>query len=288
MPSIESTPSDIPIEAIRSNLMGNYGEIEERARSLIGSGQTADNPILTGQIHDVRYSMAAIVPITGEADRFLGEATSQLLVAEPDMRITPDGFRHMILRDMSFNPTGRMDAHIDAEAVRRYYSTLRSALGAPQGTTELELVRVLPAIDKEQNSVSVVGAFLPKDKELFALRALVYGVLEDAGLSTSSRLGEVKVLFSTLGRLPHQPIKTEHGIPLLDTLDEINEGLKSGITSTIDRVDVISSTPISFIWTDKFVYMDPPISLTESNQPVTPRFITAKHRHALDSVASVD
>lgn len=282
MTDLESTPPQDQLNILRSMLTQTYGEIEEKASTMIREGKTVDNPILTRVAPDTRYSMAALVMVNGIADTFLGHATSALQEAVPGMRVTPDGFRHILLRDVTFNPQGRTNARIDAEAVQRYYNAIRKAFEEPSGSIQLELVKILPAIDKEQNSVSIVGAFLPTDIRIVNARTKVHKAIEEAGLPLTSRLGEVRVLFSTLGRLPHPPQRQGERIPLLEKLQEINSHLTPNLISTINRIDMLSTTPISYVWADKHVYMNPPISLTTPNDPIKVSFITARHKLALD------
>lgn len=278
----ESTPPQDQLNVLRSTLTQTYREIEEKALGMIREGKTVDNLILTRAVPDTRYSVAALVMVNGTADTFLGHATLALQETMPEMRVTPDGFRHILLREVTFNSQGRINAHIDAEAVRRYYNAIRKAFEEPQGPIQLELVRILPAIDKEQDSVSVVGAFLPTDIRIVDARAKVHKAIEEAGLPLISRLGDVRVLFSTLGRLPHPPQRQGDQIPLLEKLQEINSHLTPDLISTINRIDMLSTTPISYMWVDKHVYMNPPISLVSPNNPIQAQFITARNKLILD------
>jgi len=281
----ESTPQD-QLSILRSSLKSTYQEIEKKAVGMIQEGTIVDNPILANTNPDTRYSIAAIVMVNETADTFLGRATSALQEVESEMMVTPSGFRHILLREVIFNPQGRNRVDTDAAAVRRYYNTIREAFEKPQGLIQLELVRLLPAIDKEQNSISVVGAFLPTDMKFVDARVKVHSAIEETGLPLTSRLGNVRVLFSTLGRLPHPPQQQGDNIPLLDILQEINSQITPDITSNVSRIDMLSTTLISYIWTNKHVYMDPPISLTTTNVPVQARFITAKNKLILDKNGS--
>jgi len=283
MTSLETGIQSESFESVRSRLTDNYREIEERAKTTILEERTVSNPLFTGEREDERYSVATIGLISGPADAFFDSAKSTIEKVEPGIQWVPDGFRHITLREFNFNPLGRKAAYIDATAVRKYYEALRKRFAQPQKPIRLELMKIIPTIDREQNSVAFVGAFLPKtDTEIIDIRRQMNDAIEETGLSSASRLGEIRVLFSTLGRFPHPPQKHGDNVPFLSTLEEINQKLPKGCDAIINNIDLLSSTPGRYIEVDRHVYLIPPISLIKENPSGETHFVKPAHRKMLD------
>lgn len=259
-------------------LVETYREIESRAITVIEGEKAVDNPILIKEKGDSRHSIAVIARTNGEADAFLGKVSKELREVEPDIRLVPDGFRHINLREVSFNPKGRLTAQIDTEVVKKYYRAVKEQFSQSGEPIKLRLVRVLPAIDKEQNSVSVVGAFLPLNVRIIDVRSRINQAVEHAGLPLAGRLGDIQVIFSTIGRLPYPPKRDGNKIPLLDLIREINNSIPPNCETVINEVDIISTTKISYFDVAKHVFVWPPISLVgeQSQDPV--RYLRAKER----------
>lgn len=268
------------ISQVRNSLSTIYGEIEQKALSFIQSGNTADNPILIGK-KDERYSLVVCGFIHGQADHILRNAAVQLQKVEPDIRTIPDGFRHIALRELQFHPYGRRGLSLDAQTAKTYYEAVKKCnIGDPM---RLELIRIFPSIDKEQNSVSIVGAFVPIGNErAIEIRSEINHLVEQAGLPLKARIGNIQVFFSTIGRLPHPPEKEGNSIPLLAQLAGINADIPDHCETVIDSVNILSTTITSYISVEKHVYMDPPISLVQANEQTRVRFITARQRRRLE------
>lgn len=278
----ETLRSEQELYDLRQKLSTTYSEIETRARNILQQGKVEDNPILTREKQETRYAIATCGLLNGPADSFLETVSSELAKVEPEIRLTPSGFRHIAFREVLFDERGRKGAGIDAMAARQYYKALKRGFSTPRKPVQLELVKVLPSIDREQKSISVVGAFLPVgDTQVLDVRSTISKSIEESGLPLSGRLGEIKVLFSTLGRLPHKPKEEGETIPLLAAIDTANSALPASCTTTINTIDIVSSTPISYMWVDKHVYMIPPISLVKPNVGEGPHFVTASHRKML-------
>ncbi|MBI4079400.1 MAG: hypothetical protein HY429_03835 [Candidatus Levybacteria bacterium] len=269
---------------LRERLANTYEEIEARAVSMIRQGEVVDNPILTGEKQDTRYALATIAMITGRADMFCSQATAAVQQVEPDMRVVPDGFRHVTLQ-LNFSRQGRRSILVDAKVARAYYEALRQQFSSSGKPIRLELLRVLPTIDQEQASVSVVGAFLPvDDMRIIEVRRQVRHAAEQSGLPLVGRLGEIRVIFSTLGRLPHPPRREGETAPLLDAIDHINGQIPKACDTVIEMVDILSTTRISYMGLDKHIFMEPSLSLVKPNRAVKPRFVSATQKNLLDKV----
>lgn len=260
---------------LRDRFVVRYNEIEERARETLREGRVADNPILTGKKKDPRYSISAEGLIFGVADSFLQKATAQIKRVEPNARYMPDGFRHVTLREGIYHPEGRRAAGVSAEKARAYHRALQENLQS-YDPIRLELVKVMPTIDREQSSVAVVAAFLPKDDlTIVKVREDISAAIEKAGLPLGARLGQIKAIFVTLARFPHPPRREEERVPLLETLAKINSEIPPDCEAVIKSIYPISTTPISYIWADRHVFIWPPISLTKEAQREEPtRFLT--------------
>lgn len=265
------------VHYIRDSFKERYAEIEKRAVDLIASGQTVDNPILTGAKKDTRYALATCVLLDGQVDQFLTEVTHQLQAIEPDRRSNSDGFRHIALRELMFNHVGRKAEKIPAEQVKYYYNLLQAEFAQGGTPIQLELVRLLPAIDREQPSVSLTAAFLPLENlALLETRSKIKHALETSGYPLTARLGDIPVIFSTLCRFPHPPKRIGDAVVLLDFLQRINENMPPNLTATATALNVISTTQISYVWADKHIYLYPPIYLNQPNPTTTPRFLTPR------------
>lgn len=269
----ELTPPEQQLYALRESLAATYGKIEERALGIVRSGEAAENPVLTGEKKDTRYSISVIGRLSGEGDEFLEKATLAIREVEPELNFLPKGFRHVTLREVIFADSGRRSASVNASRAKEYYRALRVGFHQAGKPIELEIVKLLPTIDREQNSVSVVAALLPKNLVIADVRQRVSQSIEDAKLPLVARLGDIKVIFVNLGRLPYPPRMCEETFPLLDALAQLNVQTPDRPEVVIDALDVISTTPISYPNVSKHVYLNPPISLVSTNEQVIPVFV---------------
>ena len=282
--SSEEGSSSISLEVSRAILIDKYREIEEKAVRHIRAGDTEDNYLLTGEKEDNRYSITAISLISGPADAFINSVVVPSVEnADASVQWVPNGFRHITLRDLNFNKDGRRATNIDAIAARRYFEAVRKSFEKPYGSAKVELVKIIPTIDKDQNSVSIVAAFLPIDTKIVDIRQKLGKSVKDAGLLQEGREGG-DIIFSTLGRFPHHPLGKGDSVPLLEALNRINEQISSKCYATINDVDLLSTAPGKWISVERHVYLIPPISLVQENPPAQTHFVRPAHRRMLNSI----
>lgn len=268
------------LEVFKTQLKDNYRKIEERATDIIKVGEAVDNPTLVGDKVDKRYSISTVGFVTGTEEEFLNTVIMNLQASER-LAAVPPGFLHVTFRELIFSPVGRRGKEIDAIAARAYYQALRNQFEDPGEQINFELYRVLPAIDKEQNSVAIVGAFLPLDTRIIQIRRQINEAVENNGLALEGRLGDIRVLFTTLGRLPHPPQRADdNSFPLFSTLAEINRQIPLGLKTEIRDIQVLSTSPGSYADTRRHIYLMPPISLVQGNPLVEARFVRAAQKNA--------
>lgn len=276
----EEEISSEDLEVLQDRLKSGYQEREERATQIIQTGQAVDNPLLTGVKVDDRYSITSLGFLSGTAIDFLQEVQTQLQAVEPEIQFVPKGFNHISLQDLEFNQVGRKVKGIDAAAVRAYYQAVRNSLTHPNGSIDLQLFRIIPVIDRPQNSVSVVAAFLPKeDAKLSEVRKQIYEAIIRAGFASIERpggSGGYDVIFSTLGRFPHPPRVNGGSVPFLSKLAEVNEQIPTDCSTSIDTIDVVSTRPGTWADVSKHVYLTP-ISLVHENLPSEGNFLRPAH-----------
>lgn len=94
----------------------------------------------------------------------------------------------------------------------------------------------------------------------------------------TGRLGDIQVAHATLARFPIPPQRNEKGAPLFDIISEINNSIPSNCETVIDKIDIISTTRMSYVWTEKHVYISPPVSLTGNQSHDQIRFLKPKQR----------
>lgn len=272
------------LEAVQEHLKSRYKKKEEQAIQLIQAGETVDNPILKGERGDDRYSVTTIGFINGPAEEYLQEVEAKLKTVEPDIHFVPRGFQHVTLRDLEFNEKGRKSAGIDAASVKAYYQALQKGFAHPPGSINLQLYRVIPSIDRVQNSVSIVAAFLPKDTKILGIKKQLSDVITQTGLPIVERPGGYNVIFSTVGRFPHPPKTVGGSVPFLDTLHRINKSIPKELDVEIDTIDVLSTGPGKWSDVARHIYLIPPVSLTDVNPPNDGHFVRAAHRKMLDKI----
>lgn len=259
-------------------LIERYTEIEKKGIEMIIGGRTVANPFLTGELKDTRYSIAAIGFISDSADSFLKEVIEKLKKVEPNARYSLDGFRHITFREVSFNPVGRKSANSSSRELIAYYNAIRGDRLQEARPVHLRLYKVMASIDREQSSVSVIAGLLPTDLNIITVRESINSAISKADLPLVGRLGDIPSVHVTLARFPNPPRRNENGIPLLDMINEINGSITSEGEIVIDKVDVISTTPISYVWVDKHVYVWPPISLAGEQIQDAVRFLRPRQR----------
>ncbi len=281
----EGEKSPESLEAVQERLKSEYKDREKHAIRLIQAGETVDNPILTGETGDDRYSVTTIGFIKGQVEEYLQKVETQLKAVEPDIHFVPRSFQHVTLRDLEFNEKGRKAAGIDAVAVRTYYQALQKGFTHPPGSINLQLYRVMPSIDRPQNSVSIVAAFLPnKDTKILEVKKQMSDIIGQTGLPIVERPGGYDVIFSTVGRFPHPPKAVGGSVPFLDTLHRINKSIPKDSDAAIDTIDILSTGPGKWSDVARHVYLIPPVSLIDANPPNDGHFVRASHRKMLDKI----
>lgn len=228
------------------------------------------NPILTGQLPDTRYSLAAQGYINGsDAGKFLGRMIDQLEEAEPTISFVPKNFLHLTLGEVAYNPNGRKSSVITAGTAKQYYQALNNRLPRSDKPLRLKLHSIFPTLDlpiegTNKRSASIVSVFTTEgDEMIYQIRDGIRTSVQEEGLEFSARLGVIRVIFITLGRLTQPPFIREDYIPLLDSLQRVNEQIPNNCFAQIDNIDLISTTPVSYPYPWGHVFMDPKISLTE-------------------------
>ncbi len=275
----ERYPSD-------QELLKRYRDIASGATATIEAGQVTGNPLLRGLIPDTRYSISAQGYIQGSpASRFLKDAITDLRGVEPTIKFVDETFLHLTLQEAIYSPFGRVLSGVTAKRATEYYCALRQNLPDYPDPISLKLDRVFPTLDAplpgfDKNSVSVVAALLTEnDDAIFKIRDEIAASIQQADLPFAARLGTIKVIFVTLGRLTNPP--TDAGKPLLETLDDINKNIPQDCHALIDSIDLISTTKISYPYPFGHVFMSPPISLNaamRSNGPM--KFQTPSQRQS--------
>ncbi len=263
-------------EQTRSRLVSAHNGIAETAIETIRADAVDGNPFLLGE-EDPRYSLYACGFISGAADRYLGEMTQRMQAREPTMRPIPDGFRHITFGELRFDLNGRKPAGVNAQTAADYYKVLQEDFLNP-GVPSIDLVldRIMITRDKEQNSLSIVAAFVPKNNlALAAVRERIINATEGAHLPLTARLGPLSLMLCTLGRFPHPPEKIGDTVPLLDEVQKMNNDLPKGCNAQILALAIGSTTPGHYPWVDRHAYLIPPIALDAENNPRSPIVIRA-------------
>lgn len=263
--------SENDLSRLQLELIQKYDGIEQRGITVISNGQAVENPILTGETKDPRYSISVIGRITDPLDSFLGEATKKIEEVEPNARYVPDGFRHITFREIIFDERGRREASVSSKTVSGYYQALRKE-NFHTGPVCLGLYKIIASIDREQPSVSIIAGLLPRDLNIVAVRERIGSV------AMSGRLGNIPLVYVTLARLPYPPKRDGDKVPLLDRIREINNSIPPNCETVIDSVDVISTTPISYVDVAKHVFIWPPVSLIGRQGRDPSRYLKAKER----------
>ncbi len=263
-------------EKTKGELVSTHNQIAETAIQTISADAVEDNPFLLGE-KDPRYSLYACGFISGPADRYLGEMTQYIQTLEPTMRPIPDGFRHITFGELRFDLNGRKPAGVNAQTAAQYYKILQKEFANPDlPPIELELERIMTTRDKEQNSLSIVAAFVPKnDFALATARERIINATQRAQLPLNARLGKLSLMLCTLGRFPHPPEKVGDTVPLLDEVQKINSDLPKGCDAHILALAIGSTTPNHYPWVDRHAYLIPPIALDTENNPRSPTVIRA-------------
>src|SRR3989344_589084 len=263
-------------ERIRNQLVSAHDEIANTAIETMRADAVADNPFLLGE-KDPRYALYVCGFISGPADSYLGETTQRIQTLEPTMRPIPDGFRHITFGELRFDPNGRKTAGINAQTAADYYKVLQGEFASPDlPPIKLELERIMITRDKEQNSLSIVAAFLPKDNlALATVRERIINAIQRDHLPLNARLGTLSLMLCTLGRFPHPPEKIGDTVPLLDEVQKINNDLPKGCEAHILALAIGSTTPSNYPWVNHHAYLIPLIALGTENAPSTPTVIRA-------------
>lgn len=268
------------------DLTRTYTEIEQVAIAGIREDKVIGNPVFEEGYRENRYSIASCGMLTGsQAGNFLTTAIDILTSVEPTVRFIPADFLHLTFGEIVFGTAGRRATHVNTQTLMEYYWAIRNNLPQNYDTMRLRLQRILPALDPplpgtDQRSVSIVAGFTTNgDNGIFRLRQDIRDAVTDSSLKVTSRLGAIKVLFVTLGRLRQVPRVEDGQIPLLDAIDNLNRKLMPEHQTAFDYIQLLSTTPLSYPNTDKHAYIWPPIALNKDQQQLDqPRIITANQR----------
>lgn len=271
------------LEQTRNRLNLAYAEIAGKAYGTMAVGAAEGNPFLLGE-NDPRFSLYTCGLIIGNADRYLGEATRRVLRLDPSMRTIPDGFRHITLGELYFDENGRPDS-INARSASQYFKALQAEFTGLGEQIELELRQVILAPDKEQNSLTLVAAFLPKNNlNLFDVKERIKMAVKKTGLPLQTRLNNLSPILCTLGRLVY-PVNDTNGFDsMLVELETINRNLPKNCIAKILSVVVGVTTPGNYFLTDRHAFLVPPIYLYSKNDPVSPQIARPSWRPPIKEV----
>lgn len=258
-----NNPHQEDLSFLYQSLIQRYQDIEARGIQVIKDGLVVENMGIKGKTEDSRYSIAAIGRINGSFGVFLSQSIEKIREVEPDIHFVPNGFRHITFREIAFSENGRKGASIDSKRVLDYYRALREG-NFQNLPVNLELYRIIASIDKEQNSVSIIACLLPKDSNIVNVRNQINSSISKVSLPFIGRLGNIKLAYVTLARLPNPPKREENNVPLLDIIEKINNSIPEDCQTEIKNIDVISTTKISYVDVSKHIYIWPPVSLTGS------------------------
>ncbi len=249
------------VEEKRQNLTTIYDEIHAQAVESIVSGGVVENPLF--QNKDPRYGVMTVGLIRGEINTFLQSVVKKLRRVEPAARLISEDFLHLTFREIVFNDEGRA---ITAQEAKEYYNAVRKNFVNKIEPINLELYKVILSLEREQPSVSVIASFLPVNNlAVYHVRKQVREAIPKEGLELTGKL-ESSLMHSTIARLPQAPQATEGRIKILDVVDEINRLISRPCKGNIDEIDMVSTTPLSYVWTDKHVFFWPPIALSPDKQ----------------------
>lgn len=263
-----SHPSD-------DDLIKTYIQIEESARDAFQSGQVVGNPFLAGEAVDTRYSICAQGLINGsKASVFLQNSIDLLKAVEPTIEFVDPHSLHLTFQEVCYTPKGIRDYVKEAgsplknviDSLRLYHKAISNKLPS-YDPIRLRLLRVFPTLDapipnSDSRSASIVASFLTdSDPSIYRIRRDIGTAVTNSGLPFNSRLGAIKVIFFTLGRLRQSPTIEEEGLPILRAIDKVNEEIPSNCFASIENIDLISTTSVSYPYPYGHLYAWPPIAL---------------------------
>jgi len=263
------------------DLVKTYTDIESSAREAINKGLVTDNPILIGQMADTRYSMATEGSINGSpASVFLQSAMDKLQQAEPSIKFADNHSLHLTIQEVLYTPEGIRKSIGPTnspladlrQSLQAYHQALLQNLAANYDPIRLTLRRIIPTLDiplpnSDFRSASIVASFLTgEDQSIYEIRADIRDAVKKAGLPFSARIGSIKVIFITLGRTTHSPTRIGDRVPLLETIDVINNQIPENCTAAIKNIDLFSTTSVSYPYPYGHLYAWPPIALNRVDQ----------------------
>lgn len=248
-----------------------YNQIEQTGREGIKTGTLVGNPLLERKVRGDRWSIATHGLISGSSAGDFLETASETLMDLAKIRWVPFEFRHFTLTELTYSPTTRKAAGISSDKLIAYHKALLENFPQNFDPIRLRLDKIFPTLDPEQPGTegrtgALVASFLTdRDGTIFKVKKeLVNAVKQE--LPFSARLGgPPKVLFVTLGYFIKPPEKLKGKIPLLTTLDELNNGI-SGFYTDIRYVTVISTTGVDYALPRGHIEIWPPIALIEKDQ----------------------
>lgn len=263
-------------------LIGIYTGIKDGAIEAIRQGKVMGNPIL--QEKDKCYAISPDVPLVGSSVHpFLSDVIDRIKSLDPTAVCLDPSDLHISLGEVFFNPSGRRDK-LNSEQVREFYKAIRDGI-SDLDPIRLSLFGIIPALDPSwdghsKRSISIVAAFLPDDNPAIyqladEIQNSAQKVRDQNHLEAKGpRVGRRKVLLVSLARLMKEPEKKGEEIPILSLLDKVNRNISKGHNLTVEKVNIISTTPINYIMPKGYVTLDPPIFLKKDQRlDVSPKFV---------------
>lgn len=254
-------------------LRAKYDDISATAREVLRERAVEPNPNLLD--NDLRYSLYAAGFISGPIDPFLEEVTQQVSALEPSMERMPNGYRHLTICELNFSEVGRRN-NLRADMAIQYYKALQAEFTHANQPITLELDRLMLTKDKEQSSLSLVAAFLPKDDVgLNEVRNRVATAVGKAQLPLKARINGLSVALCTLGRFVHPPRFVDASYPIVEEVENLNRNIPQTREAQIHAFVVGTTSPGNYIWAHKHIFLVPPIYLGFTNEITIPLFLRA-------------
>lgn len=204
----------------------------------------------------------------------LGSPAHELLVnamnvvgsIQPGFIAQPKEFLHITLSEVAYHEEGRKFTQVNRQSAVEYHQALTNNLPDHPNPIGLVLHRIIPTLDPKVGdtaTASLVGAFLTGgDSSIYDIRSQIRQSVELNQLNYSARLGQIRVLFVTLGRFSETPMRTKSGVALLIALEELNSNIPANTPAEIRELQLIS-TATSYPLSNGHVFIDPAIDLSK-------------------------
>lgn len=257
-----------------TELINIYSGMKDTAVEAIRNGMVMENPIINEK--DRRYGISPDVPLADSSvHTFLSEVLTKIKSLEPTAICVDPKDLHMSLGEVFFSPSGRQD-NLSSAQVRDFHQAIREGI-SDFDPIRLSLFGIIPALDPpleghNKRSISIVAAFLPNDN--FAIYKLADEIQDSARKvrnqnhleAEGPRVGRRKVLLVSLTRLMREPEKEGEEFPILSLLDKVNRNISKEHNLTVEKINIISTTPINYIMPKGYVTLDPPILLNKDKR----------------------